>query len=278
MDQRGQAAVSGFPLADIPRKPSSLRHPILEGPQKPQLIHAINPTSTTTANMSKEKATTLPPSEISVSASASPSSNANPMSAIVPSLIHRDDSASRIAKAGHNIAADISKPLKSDVKSRLSGGQVADPRPPFLSGDDGDIENDGASVTSDVLNDQYESKTSIRKLAPAHTEFETHMRPIKKQRSVSSFGSSDNSLPSTSDSVHDSMDGDVEDGDSSFDREAKIRSFPITLDDSLDDDLSSVIQYPFGELPNSLFEVARFIKSDACQKIVILTVSRLRNS
>ncbi|CAJ1954921.1 unnamed protein product [Cylindrotheca closterium] len=270
MNQQGHAAVGGFPLADISRKPTSLGHPILEGPQKPQLIHTTHQTSTTTTNSYS------PPFEISVSASASPASDTNPMSTTVPSLIHREDSESRNAQAGRNgiIATGAVAPSNSDPKSPLSGEQSTCPQPPHpSSGDHDNVANDESSITSDVLNDQYESskKSIIRKNAPAHADFETDIRPIKKQRSVSSMCSSNDSLVSTSDSVHDSIDNDQEDDDSSFDREAKIRSFPITLDDSFDDDLSSVIQYPFGELPKSLTDVAKFIKSDACQKIVILT-------
>ncbi|KAL3927446.1 MAG: hypothetical protein SGBAC_013084 [Bacillariaceae sp.] len=274
MDQPGQVAFSGFPQDGIRRKSPSLGHPILEGPQEPQLIHATNPdpsTSTTATNMSKENASASLPSEISVSVSPSPSSNINPLSTSVSSAVHQDVAALKNAESRHHSTTDNETHLNATDKAPLDGEKVADAPLQYSPCGKGEIEHDDGSISSDVLNDEDHFNKSIRKTAPAHADFDGQMRPIKKQRSVSSMCSSDNSAPSTSDSVPDSMDDDREDDDSSFDREAKIRSFPITLDEALDNDMSSVIQYPFGNLPKSLADVARFIKSDACQNIVILT-------
>mmetsp|Transcript_24515 Transcript_24515/g.60066 ORF Transcript_24515/g.60066 Transcript_24515/m.60066 type:complete len:510 (+) Transcript_24515:1841-3370(+) len=194
------------------------------------------------------------------------------MGATVPSLIQQDYSAS--TSASKNAAPQATADKATLPNAPLSGALAARPQKPYSSSSSEDDNDDDGSIISDVLNDEEDQfNKSIRKDAPAHAEFDRQMRPVKKQRSVSSMGSTtDNSIPSTSDSAPNSMEDDREDDDSSFDREAKIRSFPISLDESpLDDDLSSVIQYPFGELPKSLADVARFIKSDRCQKIVILT-------
>lgn len=287
MDKSGQVAVGCYPAADVPREspPNSIE---ICRPPKPQLIH---PTSNSTINhlADNEKPTTTttkataalasslrnqtisPPFEITVSSSASPSTKQP------PSLAPQD-----LAAADDDDNDDATKTPRgaTTANDKTIADTTATDAPSSSSVDE---DEDEGSVISDVLNDQQDNKNnntgafgsirkdggfgSIRKDAP---EFTDMGRPMKKQRSVSSLGSSDRSLPSSSDSPHDSMEDDKEDDDSSFDREAKIRSFPISLDEDTSD-LSSVIQYPFGELPQSLSDVARFIKSDACQKIVILT-------
>lgn len=269
MDNSGQVAVSGYPASGVSRKSPTASMELCSRPPKPQLVlntadnSAINhltddnPTSTktptaATAGMGKE--TTSTPFETKLSSSISSNSNA-------PQLPHQDMAANAATLPATSFASD----------KALAGPPPA--RYPSTDDDDG-------SVISEDYNDQENNKTdvdcfggSIRKDAPFHVGRKG--RPSKKQRSVGSVGSSSensNSIPSTSDSVHDSMDDDVNDDDSSFDREAKIRSFPISLQESLDSaDMSSVIQYPFGELPRSMGDMARFIQSDACQKIVILT-------
>ena len=103
-------------------------------------------------------------------------------------------------------------------------------------------------------------------------DFDAHP-PTKKQRSVSSLDSSINSsvssktsLSSTSEEVEPSNN----DKDDEFDRETKIRSFPISLDDEGEEEERVPIEYPFGTLPTSLKDVADFILSDKCRSVVIL--------
>eukprot|EP00980_Cylindrotheca_fusiformis_P013123 scaffold3297_cov132-Cylindrotheca_fusiformis.AAC.3 len=130
------------------------------------------------------------------------------------------------------------------------------------------------------------------------TELEEYpMRPPnKKQRSISSsIASSDNTISSNSSTSSsasnqfgdpaivggagaggdDDRPGDIEDDDSSFEHEAKLRTFPISISEENEDDeadeMSSFLDFPFGNTaPQSLQEVAKFIQSDACQRIVIL--------
>ena len=100
--------------------------------------------------------------------------------------------------------------------------------------------------------------------------------PAKKQRSVSSLDSSNNSSVSSKTSVSsttEEAESSNNDKDDDFDRDTKIRSFPISLDDDDDEEEAEEqvsIEYPFGTLPTSLKDVADFILSEKCQSVVIL--------
>lgn len=104
------------------------------------------------------------------------------------------------------------------------------------------------------------------------------MRPPKRQRSfASSITSSDHTISSEDSSSNNNVSPKDDGDDSSFENEAKLRSFPISLTEGDDEDEEDEedeeeesLSYPFESVPTSLQDVAKFIQSDACQKIVIL--------
>jgi hypothetical protein len=49
-----------------------------------------------------------------------------------------------------------------------------------------------------------------------------------------------------------------------------IRQAMMSGDGSIDDDDNEPVEYPFGKLPKSLDDIAEFIQSDKCRKIVVL--------
>jgi NAD-dependent deacetylase sirtuin 2 len=137
------------------------------------------------------------------------------------------------------------------------------------------------AATTDATTDATTTFTTttgdIRKSARQQNEWEhQRMRPPKKQRSIASSLGSDHTVSSesTNNSVPSSND-EAEKDDDSFDEDAKIRAFPISLEEEEeeeDEDEQSPppMDYPFELLPQSLEEVAKFIQSKNCQNIVIL--------
>jgi NAD-dependent deacetylase sirtuin 2 len=134
-----------------------------------------------------------------------------------------------------------------------------------------------AATTTTTFTTTFTTTTGdIRKSARQQNEWEEkRMRPPKKQRSIaSSLCSSDHTVSSrSSNNSTASSNDEPEKDDASFDQDAKIRAFPISLEEEEeeeDEESPPPMDYPFETLPQSLEEVAKFIQSENCQNIVIL--------